>query len=349
MSGPVEDEYGSRVHEQAEEDGEPWLVSYADMMTLLFGFFVLMYSFSSAKVDATSEDWIKVKREVAAFFGRPQASDGKDDKENNGAGDSFDRGSYGHKSLSDVPVVPFESKFRYLATRDEMIDEVTALLRTLTERTAGATSIEDRRALTEVRVMQAMLQGLGAQETGVVSPSEGKEPDASGQGKDKVGTGSSSDNAVADDLARTGQEISLIMDSRNLLKLSKESIAFTISDAGSAFLNELTNRLLNLKRPMHITTEARQRWTGPGKPGPADRSRALAETSRKAVVITETLQTLLNQKSKQAGLGESPHIFSVAGLGYFSGRGEASEMDESIIFRVNLLRTENARREATEP
>ncbi len=30
-------------HQEHEEDGEGWLVSYADLMTLMFGFFVLMY------------------------------------------------------------------------------------------------------------------------------------------------------------------------------------------------------------------------------------------------------------------------------------------------------------------
>lgn len=58
----------SSVHEEVEE-GEPWLVSYADMMTLLFGFFVLMYSFAVSKVEDNSENWIKVKKELAAFFG----------------------------------------------------------------------------------------------------------------------------------------------------------------------------------------------------------------------------------------------------------------------------------------
>lgn len=36
--GPPEEEH--------DENGELWLISYADMMTLLFGFFVVMYSFA---------------------------------------------------------------------------------------------------------------------------------------------------------------------------------------------------------------------------------------------------------------------------------------------------------------
>ena len=45
---------------------EPWLVSYADMMTLLFGFFVVMYSFAAAKL---SDDTIQMRKEVATYFG----------------------------------------------------------------------------------------------------------------------------------------------------------------------------------------------------------------------------------------------------------------------------------------
>ncbi|MEI8024749.1 MAG: flagellar motor protein MotB [Pseudomonadota bacterium] len=49
-------------HEEHEE-GEPWLVSYADMMTLLFGFFVVMYSFASKNTN--SEEYVKMKLELA--------------------------------------------------------------------------------------------------------------------------------------------------------------------------------------------------------------------------------------------------------------------------------------------
>ncbi|RYZ76416.1 MAG: hypothetical protein EOP05_05075, partial [Proteobacteria bacterium] len=46
-------------------DESNWLVSYADMMTLLFGFFVLMYSM--ARVD--TDQFTVVSRDVAKFFG----------------------------------------------------------------------------------------------------------------------------------------------------------------------------------------------------------------------------------------------------------------------------------------
>ncbi len=41
------------------EEGEPWLVSYADLMTLLFGFFVVMYSFAVAS--PKNEDCVRLK------------------------------------------------------------------------------------------------------------------------------------------------------------------------------------------------------------------------------------------------------------------------------------------------
>lgn len=63
---------GKRSRVTEEEHSHPmvhdesnWLVSYADMMTLLFGFFVLMYSFS--KVD--EEKFEVVKKDLVKYFG----------------------------------------------------------------------------------------------------------------------------------------------------------------------------------------------------------------------------------------------------------------------------------------
>lgn len=42
-----DDHHVAHHHAEHAEEGEPWLVSYADMMTLLFGFFVVMYSFAA--------------------------------------------------------------------------------------------------------------------------------------------------------------------------------------------------------------------------------------------------------------------------------------------------------------
>ncbi|ASD65030.1 OmpA/MotB family protein [Bdellovibrio bacteriovorus] len=49
----------------AAHDESNWLVSYADMMTLLFGFFVLMYSMS--RFDSNKFDL--VSKEIAKYFG----------------------------------------------------------------------------------------------------------------------------------------------------------------------------------------------------------------------------------------------------------------------------------------
>lgn len=55
--------------EAYHEEGEPWLMSYADMMTLLFGLFVILYAFAAAKVTDNDEDFVKVRRELARYFG----------------------------------------------------------------------------------------------------------------------------------------------------------------------------------------------------------------------------------------------------------------------------------------
>jgi chemotaxis protein MotB len=52
---------------EEEESGEEiWLLSYSDLMTLLFGFFVLMYTFAAAR---TPEKVERVKKGVARSFG----------------------------------------------------------------------------------------------------------------------------------------------------------------------------------------------------------------------------------------------------------------------------------------
>lgn len=73
MSEPEHNSGGgkrSRVHMESESheavhDESNWLVSYADMMTLLFGFFVLMYSMS--RFDNNKFDL--VRKEIAQYFG----------------------------------------------------------------------------------------------------------------------------------------------------------------------------------------------------------------------------------------------------------------------------------------
>jgi chemotaxis protein MotB len=64
-------EHHAMAHEEDHEGGhdEPWLVSYADLMTLLFGFFVIMYSFATAKNSDEESDIFRIKKEIATYFG----------------------------------------------------------------------------------------------------------------------------------------------------------------------------------------------------------------------------------------------------------------------------------------
>jgi chemotaxis protein MotB len=51
---------------------EPWLVSYADLMTLLFGFFAMLFTFASFTED--KEDFVKVRKDLVKYFGATHAS-----------------------------------------------------------------------------------------------------------------------------------------------------------------------------------------------------------------------------------------------------------------------------------
>ncbi|MFZ9520580.1 MAG: flagellar motor protein MotB [Silvanigrellaceae bacterium] len=85
--GEHPDNHSSTLHEEVEE-GEPWLVSYADMMTLLFGFFVLMYTFAVSRLDDEGDNWVRVRKELAAFFGGEKGAD-SDNKQNGNSKDLF--------------------------------------------------------------------------------------------------------------------------------------------------------------------------------------------------------------------------------------------------------------------
>jgi chemotaxis protein MotB len=58
---------------EADASDESWLISYADMVTLLFGFFVVLYSFSS--VD--SEKFEAMSQGVAEAFNAPESEAAK--------------------------------------------------------------------------------------------------------------------------------------------------------------------------------------------------------------------------------------------------------------------------------
>ncbi|MEO5969698.1 MAG: OmpA family protein [Bdellovibrionia bacterium] len=51
--------------EHSEGGEEPWLVTYADLMTLLFGFFAMLFTYASFEDDAS----IKINKKIAKYFG----------------------------------------------------------------------------------------------------------------------------------------------------------------------------------------------------------------------------------------------------------------------------------------
>lgn len=68
-SGKTEEQYVSPFanegHDDVHHDEEGWLISYADLMTLLFGLFAMMFAFA----DFNDADTINTRREVAKYFG----------------------------------------------------------------------------------------------------------------------------------------------------------------------------------------------------------------------------------------------------------------------------------------
>jgi chemotaxis protein MotB len=70
-------------HAQHQEEGEPWLVSYADMMTLLFGFFVVMYALAVAS--PKNEECVRLKLMDAFRTDSAAAGDVADEAAQNAA------------------------------------------------------------------------------------------------------------------------------------------------------------------------------------------------------------------------------------------------------------------------
>jgi len=71
--------HGGHDNDHGDEGhGEPWLISYADLMTLLFGFFVLMYVFASA--DESVKE--KIKKSVSEYAGGEYTTEFKEIAEN---------------------------------------------------------------------------------------------------------------------------------------------------------------------------------------------------------------------------------------------------------------------------
>ncbi len=77
------EDHDEKHHHEPHEEGEPWLVSYADMMTLLFGFFVVMYSFAVAS--PKNEECVRLKLMEAFKTDKSQAGDSNDEGAQNAA------------------------------------------------------------------------------------------------------------------------------------------------------------------------------------------------------------------------------------------------------------------------
>jgi chemotaxis protein MotB len=68
------DEDAARRHGEDHQDeghSEPWLISYADLMTLLVGFFVILFAFASENTLKETPGMIMVRQELAKYFGLP--------------------------------------------------------------------------------------------------------------------------------------------------------------------------------------------------------------------------------------------------------------------------------------
>jgi chemotaxis protein MotB len=64
-SNPIFGLSGDDMEHAGETGEEPWLVSYADLMTLLFGFFAMLFTYASFDDDTS----VRVSKQVAKYFG----------------------------------------------------------------------------------------------------------------------------------------------------------------------------------------------------------------------------------------------------------------------------------------
>jgi len=206
----------SSDHDEHEEHGEPWLISYADLMTLLFGFFVLMYSFASANDEAKE----KIKQSVSEFAGGQYTTEFKEvaqdiqkkikDIELEGQVDVFD-------SLDGVKIVSrgtlfFDSASTALNPRARnLIDEIATILKVKaksmlilveghtddvpiqTQTIPSNWELSSLRAGTVVRIFEQAgverdhLRALGLADTNPVLPNRNQQGEAIPRIKPKIG------------------------------------------------------------------------------------------------------------------------------------------------------------------
>ena len=122
------------IHENSGEPEEIWLLSYSDLMTLLFGFFVLMYVFSASKQSSQEE----IKKSVAKQFGgtysvpheelAKQLEDLKEEMEDNGVISEIQL-----NPVKDGLEITFRSVLLFKLGSAEMLPQAKMTLETLTE------------------------------------------------------------------------------------------------------------------------------------------------------------------------------------------------------------------------
>jgi chemotaxis protein MotB len=132
----LSDEYGGDHEEHEGGHEEPWLISYADLMTLLFGFFVLMYVFAQAKLDRMPDDvdkMVHLRKEIAKHFGGEYITPLKKASENlQGAVKSLETGKDTVVKLSPEGIeVTFLSNVLYRSGSAELLPQTRKKIETL--------------------------------------------------------------------------------------------------------------------------------------------------------------------------------------------------------------------------
>lgn len=124
-----------RYHEDAHENHERWVISYADFITLLFAFFVVMYSISSVndgKYRVLSDSL------VTAFDARSRTLDPVS------VGDNLMSGDSQEQALIELPVpgdFPADDNYRY--SIDGLLDDVPPGQPASAQAAAGASAGAD--------------------------------------------------------------------------------------------------------------------------------------------------------------------------------------------------------------
>jgi flagellar motor protein MotB len=316
----MEDFSISPPHFHVEEEGEPWLVSYADMMTLLFGFFVLMYSFAAAKLDHSSDDWIQVRREMSRFFGSQNKLESEAEKNAGKTASVEDDGAQTSQKgtgMASTPAVPFDSQFRYLATRNELIEEVQSLIEEIEGREKASSPKKSISREVQTELLKKTLDEL--------------------RKRSKVGNGSQTTTDGDSLRPPEAKDIAVVFDFGALLGQEKGGGLAILTQEGDETLNRFADQLAAFSQTLRVDVEARKVYPNAGTPSPLENQIAFAETSQRALTVAEGLRKHLEKKA--AGLTQIRHTFGVAGLGYWTGAPLAAgkSIQDPILVRVSFV------------